>query len=853
ILHNFSKLVHLRYLRIKVLYSYHCHLSPSSLLRLYHLEVIDIQSMNSRRVSSTRNMSNLVKLRHFLVSEDELTLHSDIHGVGKLKFLQELRKFTVGKESEGFELRQLGPLKEIGLLGIYNLENVQKKEEAKEAKLLQKNYLRELILEWDVKRSNKDSVKEENVLASLIPHSNLQKLCIRGHGGPNCPAWLCENLSVKCLKSLCLDGISWKNLPPLGEMWMANGLGGEYQACSVSSSIFLNLKSLELRNISSLKKWVGSGTCPLFSHLEVLGIVDCSELIELPFSHPPTCCQAQREEKISWFPKLRELGIVDCPKLVSFPPIPWRTSALCSAYIARVGSCFEELIYSRHELELNLEIEGRGGQGDVFWSGLNFSNLTDLEELCMKNIPFLPLEHLRVLTSLKKIEINDASSFLVPVEGADDGIYRFPVEDLEITGCDVSGKELTVLLSFLPNLSKLRISSCDSITGLDVAEGAETVSEEQQEQETRVGEEEIISAAAAEGLLLLPPQLQELEIIYCANMILRSNPLHDKDQKSEDLEEGSGGGLQRLRSLRVLDVSYCPKFLSCYSSSSAFPFPTCLQHLTLSGAIYMETLQPLSNLSSLTECQLLFELRGLDGLWPLLSHGRLTKLAIDSYSGFVFFFASDPSILTPLSRNPLYLWTGSNTGFLVAPICSLLSSTLTKLYLSLDQEMERFTKEQEEALQLLTSLEELEFSALKNERHYLWKVQCLPAGLDKLINIKRLTINQCSSIRSLPSLPSSLQELVIYDCYALQSLPNSLPSSLEILNIYSCKAIKSLPESLPSSLKILKISGCRAIKSLPKDGLPSSMLELDVSFNANSEELRRECCKLKGTIPIVKV
>ncbi|KAM3370396.1 hypothetical protein ACQJBY_017989 [Aegilops geniculata] len=265
----------------------------------------------------------------------------------------------------------------------------------------------------------------------------------------------------------------------------------------------------------------------------------------------------------------------------------------------------------------------------------------------------------------------------------------------------------------------------------------------------------------------------------------------------------------------------------------------------------METLQALSNLISLTECRLFFELRGFDGFFPLLSHGRLTNLVIDSGSSQMFAW-DDPLILTPICTNPLHLQTGSNTGFLAAPMCNLLSSTLIKLDLGLEKEMKCFTKEQEEALQLLTSLQELRFSASESNSYTLSKLQCLPAGLHKLINLKRLMICACSSIQLLPSLPSSLQELVIYDCYALESLPNSLPSSLEILNIYGCKAIKSLPDSLPGSLKKLKISGCRTIKSLPRDGLPSSMLELDVIINGNSEELRRECRKLKGTIPIVK-
>jgi hypothetical protein len=75
--------------------------------------------------------------------------------------------------------------------------------------------------------------------------------------------------------------------------------------------------------------------------------------------------------------------------------------------------------------------------------------------------------------------------------------------------------------------------------------------------------------------------------------------------------------------------------------------------------------------------------------------------------------------------------------------------------------------------------------------------------------------------------------------------------NLKVLRINDCGSLKALPNSLPSSLEILKISYCQAIKSLPKDGLPNSMLELDV-HDRNNEELKRECLKLIGTIPIVK-
>lgn len=595
---------------------------------------------------------------------------------------------------------------------------------------------------------------------------------------------------------------------------MVNERGEEYQCCSISPPSFHNLKRLQLSNISSLTKWVGNGACAFFSHLEVFIVKNCSKLIELPFSHP-TFCQAQQDEKMAWFPKLRELVIVDCPKLASLPPIPWRIHAPCSAELESAGSDFEKLIYKRIDgNEVRVEVEGKHGDGDVLWNVLNFSNLADVEYLRMEKCPLLPFNHMRVLTSLKRIEIVGCPSSILPWgQGVGYGIYRFPCEYFEITRCDTSGKELTLLLSFFPELSNLKIDDCKNITGLGVAENAKTATEEQQQ--TRGDNKEIITAAAAsQGLLLLPSKIQHLIIWYCF-----SNPPNE--------DHTGGGGLQRLHSLCTLFITGCPEFFSSISSSSFPPFPTCLQQLTLFGVEHMETLHAISNLTSLTQLSMrILGVSRAEGLWPLLAHGRLTKLDLQAASGF--FADPDPSRprdteVFSRSSKLLDLTTGSNTGVLAASICSLLSSTLTRLLLSFyGDEVEHLTKEQEEALQLLTSLQYLGFTGGD-------KLQRLPAGLHKLINLKQLGIWLCSAIPSLPSLPSSLRELVIYLCKSLKSLPNSLPSSLQILGIFRC----------------------HAIKSLPKDGLPSSMLELDV-HDRNSEELKRECRKLIGTIPVVK-
>jgi hypothetical protein len=69
------------------------------------------------------------------------------------------------------------------------------------------------------------------------------------------------------------------------------------------------------------------------------------------------------------------------------------------------------------------------------------------------------------------------------------------------------------------------------------------------------------------------------------------------------------------------------------------------------------------------------------------------------------------------------------------------------------------TDEQERALQLLTSLEELAF-------RYCDYLEELPVGLHSLPSLKRLKINCCWRISWLPEsgLPPSLEELEIRGC-----------------------------------------------------------------------------------------
>ncbi|KAM3240136.1 hypothetical protein ACQJBY_053680 [Aegilops geniculata] len=892
VLHNLPRLVHLRYLRI----------TPSARLnsnisRLYHLRVIDVDK-NSVHLDFPRDMSNLINVRHFLVRDRDLQYRTRTFDVGKLELLQDLRSFImVKKENIGFEFRQIGRLAEFGeSLRIHGIENVERQEEANEAKLMHKINLQKLMLQWGIDRHNKDPAQEDHVLENLKPHSSLLDLHIGGHGGATCPSWLGENLSVKILESLCLVDVAWSNFPPIGELWFVNELGEEHLS-GIPSQSFQNLKKLKLVKIPRLRKWVGNSTCHLFSQLEVLIVKVCAELLELPFPG----CKSKQEAHMTWFPRLRKLEIEDCPKLLILPPVPW-TRDPCSATIARAGSCFEELSYYSEKSRSTLSVKGKeGGLSDSkFWNVLALRNLTDLEELEMSKCPPLPLDHLQMLTCLKILKIYRSDIFL-PLS---DVMYQLPIDTLHIWRCGATGKELTQLLSHFPNLSKLSISYCEKITRVRVVEQqertiiasssdnkAEQAQIEQQQQQQTIEEEEI-AIAVGEGLLLLPPQLQELKIGNCPELTLLSSSLNDGGQ--------GGGWLQGLRSLCSFWVDGCPKFLSSYSSSlfPCFLFPVSLEILHLEGVLGMETLQPLINLTSLTELIIsgCGDLRG-EGIWPLLAHGRLTELHL-RYAP-KFFATSEPprthdKELLSHSCKLEVLHTDDPTGFLAAPVCSLLSSlTCLHFYGNHEEEVERFTNEQEDALQHLTSLRDLSFN-------HLCGLQCLPAELHRLSSLetlwiddipafkslpkdglpsslehleiwwcpalkslpkdglpsslKHLEIHRCSAFESLPkdSLPNSLENLEIWDYPALTSLPkDGLPSSLKHLEIHHCSAFESLPkDSLPNSLENLEIWDCPALTSLPKDGLPSSLRKLTVR-SGNSKELMRQCRKLEGTIPII--
>jgi len=147
---------------------------------------------------------------------------------------------------------------------------------------------------------------------------------------------------------------------------------GEEYISYITEPRFLNLKSIGLHSLPRLKRWHGNDNSQLFSCLEVLTVRECSELLELPFSH----CSCRQVKKM--FPMLQEINISDCPKVLSLPPIPWSID-LRIANITRVGTIIKDLHYYKDpHLRINM---GNADLDSELWNVLSFHNLRQIEEL----------------------------------------------------------------------------------------------------------------------------------------------------------------------------------------------------------------------------------------------------------------------------------------------------------------------------------------------------------------------------------------------------------------------------------------------------------------------------------------
>ncbi|KAK4566161.1 hypothetical protein RGQ29_002397 [Quercus rubra] len=309
---------------------------PESITKLYNLQTLRIEGHEGdgsfRQFSLPEDLSNLIMLRHIHIN-NFLHYRKTPKNMGRLTCLQTLSIFV-----------KLGALKNLkGEIKIMNLEYVKDEEEAKSAKLKEKEIL-ELGLYWNIFFNIADDRydKDEKVLEGLQPHPNLKSLRIEWYGGKKFPLWvgllLYQNLieinlscCTKCEEVPTLGLLPCLKVLEIEFMVTIRSIGSKFYCHSEGSyrntTLFPALRILKLERMHSLVEWkdakelTSTGEVLLvFPCLEELIIRWCNKLRDIPDSLH-TCVSLQKLVvesclDLRFLPgvasRIRYLEIIDC-------------------------------------------------------------------------------------------------------------------------------------------------------------------------------------------------------------------------------------------------------------------------------------------------------------------------------------------------------------------------------------------------------------------------------------------------------------------------------------------------------------------------------------------------------------
>ncbi|KAL4631819.1 hypothetical protein ACB092_04G005100 [Castanea dentata] len=415
---------------------------PKSITKLYNLQTLRIEGYIR---GLPEDLSNLINLRH---------IHAYYYikipkNMGRLTCLQSLQFFHVGPD-EGYRIKELGCLKNLkGEINIYNLENVEDKEEAKSAKLKEKETFK-LGLNWNYSRVKDSYDKDVKVLEGLQPHPNLKSLTINCYGGKKFPSWvglssLYHDLIEINLK-YCME---CEEVPTLGQlpclrvlemvgMGKVRYIGSEFYFYSDGSyrnttTLFPALRILKLEGMETLEEWKDAKELTtadevlfVFPCLEELIIRCCYKLRYLPDSLR-TCVSLQKLvvwhcRELSSLPgvrSLQKLVVEFCPNLMSLPGngdfrLPSTSSIHPSLQKLKLKWC-GSLLLDQIQYFIALKILWIQGSHEMVALPEWFGNLSSLQELyllhCWKLVHLPTEEAMRCLTQLKTLIIYGCPKF----------------------------------------------------------------------------------------------------------------------------------------------------------------------------------------------------------------------------------------------------------------------------------------------------------------------------------------------------------------------------------------------------------------------------------------------------------
>ncbi|XP_037455129.1 putative disease resistance protein RGA3 [Triticum dicoccoides] len=389
-----------------------------------------------------------------------------------------------------------------------------------------------------------------------------------------------------------------------------------------------------------------------------------------------------------------------------------------------------------------------------------FTNLCSLHiDDCPEMSHFPPMPHTSTITDIRVK--NDGSELLydgkeLSIKGYTRALAFHNMDKVEVMKITDVSHIFFADLQKLNSLRSIHFKKCDDMFSAELADSVVIHSVQ------NLGIEELcISGELFSMILRCFPALSQLTIKDCERLELM--PVED-------------GGLSGLKMLQSFTGFSCGKLFSRWPKGEVAggahaikPFPTFLRELNIFLEPSMQSIGLLSNLTSLTSLSLSScdELT-MDGFNPLMTV-NLKKLTVNGINEEQDNISIAGDLLSQIARSNL-MHTGSFqleefevdsiSAVLTVPMCSHLAASLHTLRFCLDQRATTFTEEQEQALQLLTSLKHLEFSLCDN-------LQSLPQGLRGLSSLKGLVMYKCEKIICLPpkeSLPASLETLRLWRC-----------------------------------------------------------------------------------------
>ena len=789
---SIGDLKHLRYLNLSCTIIQEL---PDSLSDLHNLQTLVL--FRCRRLNRLpRGFKNLINLRHLDIAHTH-QLEVMPPQMGKLKSLQTLSKFIVGKSKE-LGIKELGDLLHLrGKLSILDLQNVVDIQDARDANLKDKHHLEELLMEWSSNMfdDSQNETIELNVLHFLQPNTNLKKLTIQSYGGLTFPYWIGDpsfskmvclelNYCRKCtllpslgrlssLKKLCVKG-----------MQGVKSVGIEfYGEPSLCVKPFPSLEFLRFEDMPEWEEWCSSESYPRLRELE---IHHCPKLIQKLPSH---------------LPSLVKLDIIDCPKLVApLPSLPFLRDLIvaeCNEAMLRSGGDLTSLITLRLENISNLTFLNEGlvrflGALEV----LEICNCSELKFLLQSGVGFENLSCIRHLVIVMCPKL---------VLLAEDQPLPCNLEYLEINKC-ASLEKLPIGLQSLTSLRELSIQKCPKLCSLAEMDFPPMLIS--------------LELYDCEGLESLPDGmmingenrnfclLECLKIVHCPSLICF--PRGELPSKLKELEIIDCAKLQSLPEGLILGDHTCHlEFLRIHRCPllSSFPrglLPSTMKRLEIRNCKQLESISLLSHSTTLEYLRIDRLKINFSGCLHSLKH--LIELHIYSCSGLESF--------------PERGFSSPNLKMLHIDDCKNLKS--------LPLQMQSFTSLRDLRIYDCPNLVSFAEEGLSLNLTSFWIRNCknlkMPLyqwGLHGLTSLQTFVINNVAPFcdhDSLPLLPRTLTYLSISKFHNLESLSSmglQNLTSLEILEIYSCPKLQTfLPkEGLSATLSNLRIKFCPIIEA----------------------------------------